>query len=317
VSRQPDSDVGERVTAGMKPGSEAPGHGSDVSLLDFLKDLDTLGLEQSLRAYRAAKREAEARRRAAFADFGLRADVVCPASLLYHLESRYSPETALQLGPEESAALARSLDYKRYGSSSTIALPTPQPGVAVQLGDAIQTRRSRNTFTNAPIRLHDLSTVLALSAGVTQEGDLPRRAAPSAGALYPIEVYPWLFSVSGVPPGLYHYAPLPHALEFVKPIDGWDELWPLLDRGCEGATPAVVFVLTAHLPRVQAKYGERGYRFALLESGHIAQNILLTATALGLNSLPAGGFFDAGLTYLLGVDGEDEIAVYVILAGHP
>jgi SagB-type dehydrogenase family enzyme len=300
-----------------KPGSMASRPWSDVSLFDFLKDVDTLGVEQSLQSYRAAKREAEALRRAAFADFGLPVDVTCPAALLYHLDSRYSPETELPLGVEEGAALARRLDYKRYASTDTVALPTPPPEVGAQLEDVIRARRSRSTFSNAPICLADLSILLALGAGVTQAGEVPRRAAPSAGALYAIEVYPWLFSVDGVRSGLYHYASLPHMLEFVKPLDGWKDLWPLLDRGCEGATPAVAFVLTARLPRVQTKYGERGYRFAILESGHIAQNVLLTATALGLNSLPAGGFFDAGLTHLLEIDGDEECAVYVILTGKP
>ena len=288
-----------------------------VSLLDFLKDVDTVGLEQSLQLYRAAKREAEASRRAAFADFGLPADATCPAARLYHAESRYSLATELPLGREESAALARQLDYKRYTSCDTIALPPPLPDEGVQLEDVIRARRSRATFGNVPMCLAHLSTLLALGAGVTQADEVSRRAAPSAGALYAIEVYPWVFAVEGIGSGLYHYAPLPHLLEFVRPLDGWQDLWPLLDRGCEGATPAVAFVLTARLPRVQTKYGERGYRFALLESGHIAQNILLMATALGLNSLPAGGFFDAGLTHLLGIDGDEECGVYVILAGQP
>ncbi len=73
----------------------------------------------------------------------------------------------------------------------------------------------------------------------------------------------------------------------------------------------------ARFARVQAKYGERGYRFALLESGHIAQNLLLLAGAAGLASLPAGGFFDDLLNLTLGIDGETEAATYAILAGVP
>ena len=299
----------------QKPISGTPGQWRDVSLLDFLKDVDTVGVEQSLLAYRAAKRDAEERRRAEFADFGFSSDLACPAALLYHYESTYSLDTELPVGSDEGTTLARVLDYKRYATSGTIALPTSVTAVDVRLDDVIRARRSRTVFANAPIDLDDLSRLLALGAGVTQDGDIPRRAAPSAGALYPIEAYPWLFHVDGVAPGLYHYAPLAHALEFVKVLDGWKDLWPVLDRGLQDATPAVAFVLTARLPRVQSKYGERGYRFALMESGHIAQNLVLVATALGLNSLPVGGFFDAGLTHLLGIDGDDEVAVYVILAG--
>ena len=144
---------------------------------------------------------------------------------------------------------------------------------------------SDNEFAEAPIGLDELSKLLAISGGVTRNGAIPRRAAPSAGALYPIEIYPWIFSVDGVAPALYHYATLEHS-QHVKPLNGWKDLWPLLDDGFQGSTPAVAFLLTARWPRVQAKYAERGYRFALMESGHIAQNFLLAATALGLRAVP-------------------------------
>jgi SagB-type dehydrogenase family enzyme len=286
-----------------------------ANLLDFLKQLDDRNLEDCLEAYRAARRRAEEERRAQFAVFGLPDNLSCPASLLYHLESRYSPNSELPLSNEEAAALVRTLDYKRYPEATQIALPRDLPPLDVPLEDAIRGRRSRNEFSDGAILLEELSKLLALASGVTHNGEIRRRAAPSAGALYPVEIYPWIFSVENVPPALYHYATMEHTLEFVKPLNEWKDLWPMLDAGCQGATPAVAFVLTARLPRVQAKYGERGYRFALMESGHIAQNFLLAATALRLNVLPAGGFFDAGVNFLLGVDGEKEVAAYVILVG--
>jgi SagB-type dehydrogenase family enzyme len=183
------------------------------------------------------------------------------------------------------------------------------------LGDAIRARRSSHKFSDASIGMDDLGTLLAIGGGVTRNGAIPRRAAPSAGALYPIEIYPWVFSVDGVPAALYHYATLEHALELVKPLNRRTELWPILDDGLQGSTPAVAFLLTARFPRVQAKYAERGYRFALMESGHIAQNLLLAAAGLALHALPAGGFFDAGANVLIGVDGEQEAVVYVIVVG--
>jgi SagB-type dehydrogenase family enzyme len=288
-----------------------------VNLIDFLRKLDDRNVEECLEAYRAARRQAEEERRAQFAVFGLPVDLTCPASLLYHRDSRYSPDTELPLSDEEAATLVRTFDYKRYPGATQIALPGDLPPLDVPLEEAIRARRSRNEFSDAPIRLEELSKLLALAGGVTHEGEIPRRAAPSAGALYPVEIYPWIFSVNNVPPALYHYAPLEHTLESVKPLNGWKDLWPMLDSGCQGTTPAVTLVLTARLPRVQAKYGERGYRFALMESGHIAQNFLITATALRLNALPAGGFFDAGVNFLLGLDGKQEVAAYVILVGKP
>jgi SagB-type dehydrogenase family enzyme len=288
-----------------------------VDMLDFLKDLDGRNVEECLEAYRAARRRAEEERRAQFAMFGLPTGLSCPASLLYHLDSRYCPDTELPLSDEEAAALVRTFDYKCYPGATRIALPAHLPPLDVPLEEAIRERRSRNEFSGAPIHVEELSKLLALAGGVTHMGEIPRRAAPSAGALYPVEIYPWVFLVDHVPPALYHYVPLQHTLESVKPLDGWKDLWPMLDEGCQGCTPAIAFVLTASLPRVQAKYGERGYRFALMESGHIAQNFLLAAAALRLNALPAGGFFDAGVTFLLGIDGEQEVTAYVILVGKP
>ena len=288
-----------------------------VNLLDFVKDMGTRGVIESVQAYRNAKREAHEAWRAQFASFGFPAGLNCPASLLYHLESRYSAETVLPLSAEAATALARTFDFKRYSDSVEIPLPDALPPLRVSLEEAIRTRRSRRTFSSSALPMEDLSRLLALSGGTTSQGQIPRRAAPSAGALYPIELYACAFSVADVAPALYHYVPLSHSLERVKPLNGWNDLWPILDSGLEGSTPAVAFVLTARLRRVQAKYGERAYRFVLLEAGHIAQNLLLVATALGLNSVPAGGFFDAGLEFLLGIDGEGEIPAHVVLVGRP
>lgn len=288
-----------------------------ASLIDFLKQLDTRSVADCLEAYRLARAQAEEERRAQFAGCGLPANLSCPASLLYHLESRYSEETELPLSAEAGATLARTSEYKRYPHSIQVALPREVPPLDVPLAGAIAGRRSHNVFAETAIRLEDLSTLLACAGGVTGHGSIRRRAAPSAGALYPIEIYPWVFSVSGVPGGLYHYATLEHSLESVNPLGGWKDLWPILDDGFQGATPAAAFVLTARFPRVQAKYGERGYRFALMESGHVAQNLLLAATALGLHAIPAGGFFDAGANLLLGIDGLTEAVVYVIPVGNP
>jgi SagB-type dehydrogenase family enzyme len=290
---------------------------TSLNPFDFLKELDTRSVDECLESYRIAKVRAEEDRRARFAPLGFPPDLSCPASLLYHLDSRYSATTELPLNDDEGFVLAHTLDYKRYAGARQIQLPKELPPLDAGLRDAICARRSSKEFSDAPIRLEELSKLLSLSVGVTQNGEIPRRAAPSAGALYPIEVYPWVFSVENVPPALYHYATLEHSLEYVKPLNGLTDLWPIVDDGFQGSTPAVTFLLTARWPRVQAKYAERGYRFALMESGHIAQNFLLTATALGLHAVPAGGFFDTGANVLLGIDGQQEAAIYVIPIGKP
>ena len=288
-----------------------------VNLLDFVSANDNRTMAERFEAYRAAKRDAEIERRAKFADFGIPRGHTCPASLMFHRDSRFSPQTELPLSNKEAAALARTPDYKGYPDAVSISLPSGLAPLDVTLEDAIRNRRSRKQFSGSPMSLQELSRLLELGAGVTQYGEIARRAAPSAGALFPVEIYPLVFAVDGVDKGLYHYAALTNTLEFLKPLVSSREIWPVLDYSFEGTTPAVAFALTARLPRVQAKYGERGYRFALMEAGHIAQNMLLTATALSLNSVPAGGFFDDGLNFLIGADGQEEVAVYLVLTGKP
>ncbi len=287
-----------------------------VNLLDYVGANDTRTMAERYEAYCAAKREAEVERRAKFIDFGIPDGHACPASLMFHLDSRFSHDTELPLNSKQAAALARNGDYKRYSNAVSISLPSALAPLDVPLEDAIRNRRSRKQFSDTSISVQELTRLLEFAAGVTHQEEIPRRAAPSAGALFPVEIYPMVFGVDGIEPGLYHYVAVTSTLEYLKPLNGPCDLWPVLDFSFEGTTPAVAFALTARLPRVQAKYGERGYRFALMESGHIAQNMLLTATALGLNSIPAGGFFDDGLNFLLGVDGRDEVAVYLVLAGN-
>src|SRR5205814_8594525 len=118
----------------------------------------------------------------------------------------------------------------------------------------------------------------------------------------------------GAPPGLYHYGPLDHLLEQLR--DGEQDgladalvFRDLLD-GC-----AVVLVVTAMFWRTRFKYGLRGYRFALIEAGHLAQNVLLAATALRLPAVPVGGFYDRRLDDFLAVDGVDESSLYSVFVG--
>jgi len=141
------------------------------------------------------------------------------------------------------------------------------------------------------------------------------RAAPSAGALYPIEIYPVVRSVEGVKPGIYHYHVLSHALELI--IEGGRSAQLaeacLSQRFIERA--AVALVLTAVYGRTTQKYGERGYRYATLDCGHISENVYLAATAMGLGACAVGAFDDDRVNLLLGVDGEEESALLVLPVG--
>jgi SagB-type dehydrogenase family enzyme len=154
-----------------------------------------------------------------------------------------------------------------------------------------------------------LATLLAAAYGVAPDG---RRHVPSAGALYPLELYTVATDADGIDTGTYHYDPYVHRLERFR--DNAD-LRPAIADGDLFDRTCCAVVLTAVFWRSRFKYGQRAYRFTLLESGHVAQNLLLAASALDVAALPLGGFYDARLDELLGLDGVDESSLYVVLLG--
>ncbi len=173
-------------------------------------------------------------------------------------------------------------------------------------------RRTAHGFPGRPLGLQRLAALLEAGYGVTAPD---RRSVPSGGALYPLELYPAVVQVDGLEAGVFHFDPPRHALELVRA----GEIGPELEAACPlpgllAGAAAVVFV-TAVFWRSRFKYGLRGYRFALLEAGHVAQNVLVAATELDVAALPLGGFYDARVERLLGVDGVDESVVYAIVLG--
>jgi SagB-type dehydrogenase family enzyme len=124
-------------------------------------------------------------------------------------------------------------------------------------------------------------------------------------------------AVEGLVPGVYHYAADRRGLELLRRRDLIEQLSEATFDPATISGAAVVFILTGIFSRTYFKYGERGYRFALLEAGHICQNVLLEATALKLGAVPIGGFVDDKINEMLDLDGVDEAAVYLIAAGTP
>jgi SagB-type dehydrogenase family enzyme len=138
---------------------------------------------------------------------------------------------------------------------------------------------------------------------------------PSGGALYPLEVYCAVSRVDDLRPGVFHFDPLRRVLESLRCGDSTEELgraavYPELVEGS-----AVTFLVTAMLWRTRFKYGLRGYRFALLEAGHLVQNLLLACAALGLAAVPLGGFYDRLIEDILDIDGLNEVALYGVCVG--
>ena len=149
-----------------------------------------------------------------------------------------------------------------------------------------------------------------------EESGFSRRAYPSGGARYPLEVYPIVFDgVEGIPAGVYHYNVKEHALDTIAARSfSNDDIAKLATYPWVQRSSALI-VITAVFWRSQMKYGERGYRYVMLEAGHMGQNIYLSSTALGLKCSGLGGTWDANIESLLNVDGIDESLVYALVVG--
>lgn len=194
-----------------------------------------------------------------------------------------------------------------------IPLPAPHRP-SVNVWEVLDARRSRREYLPGPLSLEELSALLHAAQGITE----PRwgfRASPSAGALYPIETYVAVHDVAGLEPGLYHYGVAEHVLEPMRTGDLRASL-VIIGVGQEMlGTAQVCFILTAVFQRTRWRYRERAYRYILLEAGHIGQNIYLAATGLGLGACAIGAFLDDRINDLLGVDGEEEAALYLLTVG--
>lgn len=204
--------------------------------------------------------------------------------------------------------------YKTYTGVERLALPDPHGYQGLSLEQAIEQRRSRRNYTGEPISLAQLSGLLYAANGLTDPAR-ELRAAPSAGALYPIETYVVVHHVTGLVAGLYHYGVADHTLE---PLQMGDLRSGLLVAGIGQELlqqAPVCFVLSAIFQRSRWRYRERAYRYILLEAGHIGQNLYLAATSLGLGACAVGAFRDDNLNGLLGLDGDEEAALYLIAVG--
>ena len=262
-----------------------------------------------------ARARLEQERRGQFAVFGIDADCLWPCSRLFHQQSSLGPAWRPALTVSEVEVLTKNRGYRGYPGTPRTPLPNP-PALKASLEETIWSRRSRSDFSDRPLSMEMLAKMLQLGCGVTALDEVPRRAAPSGGALFPVEAYPLVFHVNGLACAAYHYLPLAHALEKVVPLAGFEATASFLPPGLFAAKPVLVIALSVVFERTQRKYLERGYRFALLEAGHIAQNLVLTACALGLNAVPVGGFWDEPFNELLRLNPLEEAVVYSVLVGH-
>lgn len=206
--------------------------------------------------------------------------------------------------------------YKTYPRFKKIPLSAAKP--SADFFDLVMIRKTNRSFSKDALTLDKLSSLLKYSCGITHESTEwnPRRAHPSGGARYPLEIYPIIFNdVEGIPAGTCHYNIKEHALDTLseRPFSG-DDIAQLVTYPWAQNSSALI-VITAVFWRSQMKYGERGYRYIMLDAGHIGENFYLSSTALGLKCSGLGGTRDTNIESLLGVDGIDESLVYALVIG--
>lgn len=212
--------------------------------------------------------------------------------------------------------------FKEYPNVPTIALPAPLD-IGVRLSDAIRRRLSCRSFNSVPLTPSELSTILSVGNGVAGKVHFGarehlERPMPSGGGLYSLEFYVLVRQIETLAPGIYHYAPLTHELEQLEPLELSNSFVSQLFMNQPYlASAGVIVLITTVLERSLHKYGDRGYRYILLEAGHAAQNMCLAATSLDLGVLPIGGFFDNFVAKLLGLDEEQEAVLYALGFGRP
>jgi SagB-type dehydrogenase family enzyme len=206
--------------------------------------------------------------------------------------------------------------YKKYVEVQQIHLPTLDEYRGLYTEDAIQRRRSTRDYSSQSMALEELSRLLYLTGGINSERwGRKLRSAPSAGALYPIEIYPVIHRVEGLQAGLYHYGLQDHTLNVLRHDNLRGEIVKngLMQEFLGQAN--LVLVFTAIFQRLRWKYQERSYRYALIEAGHLGQNVYLAGTSMGIGICAVGAFLDNDLNAMLGVDGHKEAAIYMLAVG--
>lgn len=236
---------------------------------------------------------------------------------LFHLHSSYD-ENVLPDGQDPDAFPGWATIYP---GAPRIALPAPHP-LGLPLHTVLSRRRTVRRFRPGRLPLASLAGVLTSAAGVSRregaEAGEPaeRRPYPSAGALYPLELHVLTSDVEGLADGHYHFDPRAGELETLR-LGRWQEALTACTLGHAVLAPCNLVVAVVGVPaRTMTKYGQRGYRFMLLDAGHVAQTLCLVACALDLGALTVGGFYDGPLHRMLGL-GDAEWPLLLVGVGRP
>ena len=211
--------------------------------------------------------------------------------------------------------------FRIYPGNERYALPGRDFQLETPLGQLLRSRKSTRVFERRPLESEVLGRLLHASFGVRAYRDLDgervaARPFPSAGGQYPLEVYVATQAVAGLPDGSYHYSVREHELVARRSGLIHPALADIAIHQEMVLAANVVIIITAVFERTTWRYEQRGYRHILLEAGHLGQNLCLSASALGLGTVPIGAFYDHELNTLLGLE-PGEAALYLICCGVP
>jgi len=196
--------------------------------------------------------------------------------------------------------------------SETIKLPEPAEDSKTSIEKALLKRRSVRSFKDVSLTLAEVSQLLWAAQGITSPRGL--RTTPSAGALYPLEVYIVAGNVDALPDGVYHYRPVKHELIRIVKGDKRNELCAAALGQTSVRNAAAVLVFAAVYERTTVKYGERGIRYVHMEAGHTAQNVFLQAVPLNLGTVVIGAFDDDGVRKVLKISDREQ-PLYIMPVG--
>jgi SagB-type dehydrogenase family enzyme len=192
-----------------------------------------------------------------------------------------------------------------------IKLPGPKYDSGTSVEEALLKRRSVRDFKDKPVTLSEVSQLIWAAQG-TDPGGL--RTAPSAGALYPLELYVVAGNVTGLPDGIYKYRSKSHELLSIAKGDRRIDLGNAALGQSSVRRAAAVIVLSGVYEKVTTKYGERGIRYVHMEAGHAAQNVYLQAVSLGISIVVIGAFRDEEVKRILKMS-DREMSLYIIPVG--
>jgi len=200
--------------------------------------------------------------------------------------------------------------HKEYPRLNSIMLDDAED--SGELERVLKSRKSVRIFSGKPLNLSELSFLLNGCKIYEKKDFFERRAYPSAGARFPVEIYPVIFNVNGLEKGAYHYNFDNHSLELLLRKDLREMIDDFVSPFIKN--PSLAFVMTSVLPRSEVKYGNKAYPFSLLEAGHIGQNISLLSAKYNLGCCAVGGYVDETICKVLDLT-KDEIPIYSLAIG--